>query len=76
MKIKLKPTPNLGDKRKVKKFAWIPFVLEYQNTKEKTFIWLSFYYEEQEYNNYKHFDFYSGTEQRTGWITINTYYEN
>lgn len=42
-------TPELGDKRKVKKFAWLPTYCG-----DGLMIWLEYYIAEQEYRRYLH----------------------
>jgi hypothetical protein len=51
MKIKLKPLPKPGEERTIKKFAWFPKLFTVDKTRERIFIWLSSYYEDQEYTS-------------------------
>lgn len=71
MIIKHKEKPKLGDKREIKRFAFLPVKIG------DTTLFLEFYTVEQEYKDYRtaHFGFDDiYYKYHTGWQTIAKYY--
>jgi hypothetical protein len=64
-----KTLPSVGQKRTVKRFAWYPIIMS-----DSTYIWLTFYTAEQQYQKLEEYHITHGTEQniyiRLDWADI------
>jgi len=61
--MRLRPKPQIGDRRVVKRFAWLPKMLS-----NKTRVWLEFYFSVEEYCKGKWID--AAGAPVNGWVEI------
>ena len=74
MRINLKPTPKIGDKRLKDCYAWFP-VEAFTSYGKRYLIWLEPYKLEQEYKESSSYDGYTGVvcSSYESWETIKRY---
>ena len=73
LKVPTTPTPKLGDKRVITKYAWLPRKIDY-GTERTCWIWLDMYFQEQVYTEIAVGIQGLGVFPENRWIETRNYY--